>query len=792
MRYKATSPFARQSTATERKAPLGPPGSHQTRRRLRDWVGLAIMLLLLPALILPGLVTTATGASIVADPSQAVAGATITVRGDGFAPRARGYLGFDDASSGPAFRAGRDGTFETQLRIAADAEAGAHQVHAMTQQSNGKGRRKVAAFVATAAVTVLVISADALSTNPSASPSTAGSAVATPTAGASSSVDPSATAAPTTSASATPTAASPGPTPAATPLPGDAQPALPVRAAFYYPWFPEAWNQQGMNPFTRYQPSLGFYDGGDSATIRSHIAAMQYGNVEVGIASWWGQGTRTDGRLPALLDAAAQTTFRWSVYHEGEGQGDPSASSIHADLAYLRDHYGSAPGFFRIGGRFVVFVYADAGDGCGMVDRWTAANADIGAYLVLKVFPGYRSCANQPDGWHQYSPAVADDSQSGYSYAISPGFWKANESSARLSRDLARWAQSVRSMVASGAPFQLVTTFNEWGEGTSVESATQWASSSGYGAYLDVLHRNGQSASATPQPTPQPTPAPTPGPTQVPTPAPTPTPAPAGAVVLVGAGDIADCGSSGDEATAALLDGIGGTVFTTGDNAYDNGTASDFANCYDPSWGRHRLRTMPAPGNHDWNTSNAQGYRDYFAGRFPGPTTYYSYDRGAWHIVVVDSDCSKVGGCDAGSPQYSWLQNDLQASSASCTIAIWHHPLFSSSSVHGTNPSRKAIWQLLYDNDAEIVLNGHDHDYERFAPQTADAVADPAHGLREFVVGTGGKSHYGFGTIQPNSQVRNGDTWGVLKLTLRAGGYDWQFVPVAGKSFTDTGSGTCH
>ena len=336
-------------------------------------------------------------------------------------------------------------------------------------------------------------SASPVSTTASASPTASSAVSALPSTGATPPGQPSpvgtptpaATAGPTARPTARPTAALP------TPIAGDVQPHFPIRAAFYYPWFPEAWKQQGMNPFTHYQPSIGYYDGGSSAVIASQIAAMQYGKIEVGIASWWGRGSQTDGRMPALLSAAARTTFRWSVYYEGEAQGDPSASQIHGDLAYLRDHYGSAPGFFRVNGRFVVFVYADGADRCGMVDRWSAANVGIGAYIVLKVFPGFRSCGNQPAGWHQYSPAVSDDSQAGFSYVISPGFWKANEAAARLPRDVARWSQSVRSMVGSGAPFQLVTTFNEWGEGTSVESATDWASSSGYGQYLDILHANG-------------------------------------------------------------------------------------------------------------------------------------------------------------------------------------------------------------------------------------------------------------------------------------------------------------
>ncbi len=263
-----------------------------------------------------------------------------------------------------------------------------------------------------------------------------------------------------------------------------------MRAAFYYPWFPEAWSQSGISPFTWYHPSLGWYDSADAATIRAHVAAMEYGNIRAGIASWWGQGSRTDGRIPALLSATAGGAFRWAVYHEAEGYTNPSVAALAADLAYLRDRYGSDPSYLRINGRFVVFVYADAQDGCSMVDRWKQANT-VGAYLVLKVFSGYTSCTSQPDGWHQYAPALAADSQPGHSYSISPGYWLRSESSPRLGRDLARWYQNVRDMVASGAPFQLVTSFNEWGEGTTVENAEEWRSASGYGAYLDALHANG-------------------------------------------------------------------------------------------------------------------------------------------------------------------------------------------------------------------------------------------------------------------------------------------------------------
>ena len=265
---------------------------------------------------------------------------------------------------------------------------------------------------------------------------------------------------------------------------------LPVRAAFYYPWFPHAWKQGTVSPYTNYQPSLGYYDGGDAAIIGQQIAAMQYGGISVGIASWWGVGHHTDVRIPALLAASAGTGFRWALYYEAEGTANPSVAQIRADLTAIRDRYGSDPSYARIEGKFVVFVY-NANDGdCAVAERWQQANT-VGAYVVLKVFAGYPACAKQPQSWHQYAPVVAADHQRGFSYAISPGFWQKGQG-VRLARDLARWEQNVRDMVASGAPWQLVTTFNEWGEGTSVESAVEWASPAGYGAYLDALHRNGQ------------------------------------------------------------------------------------------------------------------------------------------------------------------------------------------------------------------------------------------------------------------------------------------------------------
>jgi hypothetical protein len=263
--------------------------------------------------------------------------------------------------------------------------------------------------------------------------------------------------------------------------------------------------------------------------------------------------------------------------------------------------------------------------------------------------------------------------------------------------------------------------------------------------------------------------------------------------ILVGAGDIADCKDlSGAEATAKLLVQIPGTVMAVGDLAYPDGSKENFA-CYDKTWGRVKSRTRPAPGNHEFRAAGATPYFDYFGPAAGDPRTgYYSYELGAWHIIVLNSECKDVGGCETGSPQEKWLRADLAAHPAACTLAYWHKPLFSSGNAHGNDPTVKPFWQALYEANADVVIAGHDHDYERFAPQTPDAATDPPRGIREFVVGTGGKNHRSFVEPKPNSELRDATAFGVLKLTLKPGAYDWQFIPEAGKTFTDSGSGTCH
>ncbi|WBB78948.1 DNRLRE domain-containing protein [Micromonospora sp. WMMD882] len=263
--------------------------------------------------------------------------------------------------------------------------------------------------------------------------------------------------------------------------------------------------------------------------------------------------------------------------------------------------------------------------------------------------------------------------------------------------------------------------------------------------------------------------------------------------VLLAAGDIAVCGRDQDEQTARILDREPGTVAAVGDTVYETGTAAEYANCYGPTWGRHKSRTRPAVGNHEYLTPNAAGYFGYFGAAAGAPDKgYYSYDLagGRWHIVVLNSNCSRVGGCHVGSPQERWLRADLAANPARCTLAYWHHPVFSSG--ERQRPEVLPLFQALYDDRAEIVISGHAHQYERFAPQTPTRAADPIRGIRQFVVGTGGRSlQADFGTVVPNSEVRNGTTHGVLWVNLLADGYQWRFLPIQGQTFSDFGTDTC-
>jgi acid phosphatase type 7 len=277
-----------------------------------------------------------------------------------------------------------------------------------------------------------------------------------------------------------------------------------------------------------------------------------------------------------------------------------------------------------------------------------------------------------------------------------------------------------------------------------------------------------------------------PTPSNTPAPA-TPSPSPGPPVVFVGAGDVGQCNNPAVAATALLLDRIPGIVFTTGDNAYPNGSDANFRDCYAPHWGRHRDRTRPVPGNHDHESPGAGPYFNYF-GENAGPygLGYYSYWAGAWRVIALDSEIVVA----PGSAQLQWLRSELTANQSRCTVAIWHKPLFTSGP-NGPNRDMREVWRTLYEFNVDLVINGHDHMYERFAPQDPDGRLDSARGLRQFTVGTGGGSLYSAMTSAANTEAINVG-YGVLKLTLADGSYQWEFVSVPGSSWSDSGVGQCH
>jgi hypothetical protein len=243
-------------------------------------------------------------------------------------------------------------------------------------------------------------------------------------------------------------------------------------------------------------------------------------------------------------------------------------------------------------------------------------------------------------------------------------------------------------------------------------------------------------------------------------------------------------------------------VLPLGDNQYECAGTQAFSSSYDPSWGRVKDISHPVAGNHEYSTSGgtdcdstgkALGYFNYFGSAAGDPSKgYYSYNIGAWHLIALNTgNCSKIGGCGSGKPEEVWLRNDLASNPAVCTLAYWHQPRFSSN-LSSPNSASSTFWKDLYDAGADVILNGHIHNYERFAPQTPSGVSDPSTGIREFVVGVGGRSAASITTSNASNSEIRGKTYGVLDLTLHPTSYDWQFLPEAGKTFTDAGSSVCH
>ena len=312
------------------------------------------------------------------------------------------------------------------------------------------------------------------------------------------------------------------------------QPQLPITAAFFYPWYPSHWTENGSFPYTNFTPELGLYSSMDDAAISEQLSMAEQAHLDAFISSWWERDETTDLTLQHILSVTEQvgSDVRWAVYYEREGYSDPDWLQIAWDLQYLSEKAFDFPAYLRVGGKPVVFVYGQGNEACSMVDRWLQARqlGGVDVYVVLKVFEGYTDCSSQPDAWHEYNPTLRFSHALPDSVSVSPGFWKAGEQSV-LPRDAERFEISVQWMALSQASWQLITTWNEWAEGTGIEPTEQFGR-----IYVDILCRNlpgsapcSSSPPTTPQPppptaTPVPEPSPDVGAIPSPTPAGTPQP----------------------------------------------------------------------------------------------------------------------------------------------------------------------------------------------------------------------------------------------------------------------------
>ena len=592
-------------------------------------------------------------------------------------------------------------------------------------------------------------------------------------------------------------------TPTLTPMPV----SFPIRAAFYYPWFPEAWSQQGFDPFTRFTPSLGFYDSSDLSTIVNHVVAMRDAKIDVAIASWWGQGTATDGRVQSLLDSG----FQWALYYEAESQGNPRRRVIEDDLDYIEATYASDPSYLKIGGKPVIFVFAGPDDDCGMVQRWDRGNSER-FHVVLKVFPGYLICDSQPDGWHQYAPAVAADHQAGFSYSISPGFWRPDETSPRLARDRGRFAQNVRDMVTSNEPWQLITSFNEWGEGTSIEEAEGWGTD-----YLDILAADGVINFPTPTPTPTPCAVCTP----------TPTPVPGASFSFSAAGDHGDGNAATDSLNSIANDSGIEFHLALGDMSYN---ANESAWCdYVKGIVGVSFPFQLIVGNHEDDVGDSDGFIDNFASCLPdrlgsagnyAHRYYFDYPASnpTARIIMADIDLRRSGStqeyCHNDTTNCNWLRTRIQEAKAQdLWVIVGMHKVCLSIGNKDCAINQEVV-DVMVAEDVDLVLQAHDHDYQRshslscaqagtFLP--ACVADDGADGLYAIDAGTifviNGAFGRGLTPINTNdSEFGYFAAWaggdgtntgvsranGYTKYTVTADRIEATFVPTSGGNYTDT------
>ncbi len=534
---------------------------------------------------------------------------------------------------------------------------------------------------------------------------------------------------------------------------------LPAHAAFLYPWFPNAWSQRGIDPATHFTPELGSYDSSASQTTAQQLAWAHDAGIDAFISSWWGQGHHTDRALDAKMTAAADDTMKWAVYHEQEGQRDPTVSELVADLRYLEDRYFDRPNYAHVDGAPVVFVYNAEGNSGhqDVLDRWAEAEARFGkpVYVNLKVYSGFRDATPQPDSWHQYGPASRFGVHEPYAAYASPGFHHFASSGARLQRDPQAFADAMRKVEAADVDWKLIQTWNEWGEGTSVEPASEWDST-----YVDIL-RDSIADTTTPAPTPPSDPWPTPPSDPIPTPTddPTPTPTddptptepsdpvpsepfnplpaepsdpvpsepfnplpslPSGDVTFGLAGDI---GGKNDRAgvvlPAAQADGAE-WMTALGDMSYSEITPES-AWC---DWVRSKFSNpmQIVAGNHEAD-GGPDGDILKFANCMPdrknstmGPGGYavnYYFDDGPVRTILISADLS-VGGTSykfgSGSAERQWLVDAIR--SAPGWVVVGMHKVCLTMGNKSCEIGDGLV-DLLHAEGVDLVAHGHDHDYQR-------------------------------------------------------------------------------
>jgi hypothetical protein len=489
------------------------------------------------------------------------------------------------------------------------------------------------------------------------------------------------------------------------------QPVPPIRAVFSYPWFPNAWSQRGISPFSHFEPSLGYYDSADIAVIDTHMAQAGRAQIDAFISSWWGRGHHTDEALAAIMARVPNSpnpSIKHTIYYEEEGQSDPSPATIVSDLNYLADRFFSDPGYLRVDDKPVIFVWADPGDGSNMAARWAQAKADYSGdlFVVLKVYSGFRDDPNQPDSWHQYGPSTPYHEHLPYSVNISPGFWHRTETTPRLVRDPDRFRTDTRRMVDSGAFWQLITSWNEWGEGTGIEPTTQFGTT-----YLDILNQSGIAAAASGTPTQTPASA-----TTVPPPPPPP------AATFTVAGDIGGDPDRAGEVFTSMASIDPDFFLLLGDHSYreiePESAWCDWAKSYFPP--AFPIQTIV--GNHE-DDGRVDGFIRNFTACIPDRMhsigdygVQYYFDTGPVRVIMIAADIPVDGVTyryDRPGPHRDWLLAAVDEAEANgqWTIIGMHKVCITTG--NKSCEIGEATINDLITHGADLIVHGHDHDYQR-------------------------------------------------------------------------------